>query len=254
MGGRHAKPEEKASALAMYAEGVFITEIAQRTGFGTTTIFRWAQEEGILKSFSERLAAGSGSRQFGREHIGKKGAFHGTKCGWVHTDSTYEYARLEQLEALTAVAKVSRCGDRIPYEFGGRERSYIPDFRIEYLDGSVIVEEVKPARWVSDPKVRSKVEAATAFYLARGIVFRVISEEDIGADNIKAAGEVLGSRLNSDHQDAYKERRRKQRAATQRAYVARRNANATPEQMAGYRAQMAAFQRKYRAARAKKSA
>ena len=237
----------------MYAEGVFITEIAQRTGFGTTTIFRWAQEAGILKPFSERLAVGSATRQFGRECIGKKGAFQTTKGGaWIHTDSTYEYARLEQLDGISAIAKVARCCDRIPYEFGGRQRSYIPDFCIQFLDGSVIVEEVKPAHWVTDPKVRAKVAAAEAFYGSRGVVFRVITEDDIGAVNLKAAAAVSESRQNPEHMAEYKERRRKQKAAAQITYVARRNANATPEQMTAFRAQMAAFTRKYRAQRAKK--
>ncbi len=207
-----------------------------------------------MKSFSERLASGSATRQFGRECIGKKGAFQTTKGGaWIHTDSTYEYARLEHLDGIGAIAKIGRCSDRIPYEFAGRKRSYIPDFRIEYVDGSVIVEEVKPSRWVTDPKVRAKVDAASAFYSVLGIVFRVITEGDIGTARLKVAASVCESRQNPEHLAEYKERRRKHKAAAQITYVARRNANATPEQMTAIREKMAAFTRKYRAERTKKA-
>ncbi len=247
MSGRRAKPEEKASAVAMYVDGVFITEIAQRTGFGTTTIFRWVQHAGVLKSFSERLTAGSTTRQFGRECIGKKGAFQTTKGGlWIHTDSTYEYARLEQLDRDPSVDKISRCSDRIPYDFGGHKRSYIPDFRVEYIDGSSVVEEVKPARWVTDPKVRAKVDAANAFYASDGVVFRVVTEAEIGSENIKSVSDIVNARTSPEHQAEYKDRRRKQKAVAQRAYEKRRRTIATPEKMRDIRAKAAAFSRKYR--------
>lgn len=236
----------------MYREGVFITEIAQRTGFGTTTIFRWASAAGIVKPFSQRLAEGSQTRQFGREVIGKKGAFHTVKGGaWIHTDSTYEYARLSQLEELPGVTRLDRCRDRIRYAFGGKQKTYIPDFRIELADGAVIIEEVKPARWVADAKVRAKVDAALAFYADTGCIFRVITEHDIGQAMISAASDSLVSRQSPDHVEAVKERRRLQRAANQRAYTARKRAAATDEQLQEMRRKNATFQRKYRAGRKK---
>lgn len=250
MGGRRARPEEKASALAMYQDGVYITEIAMRTGFGTTTIFRWATEAGIVKPFSERIADRVSSKQVGREVIGKKGAFHTTKGDlWIPTDSTYELARLEQLELAQDVALMDRCRDRIPYHFGGRPRHYIPDFKLIMKDGSVIVEEVKPARWVTDPKVRAKVLAAQEFYLGRGVVFRVITEEDIGSVHLSAARVSANSRMTPENLAASKERRRACRAANQRAYVRRWKEKASPEELAAQRKVMAAHQRKYRKAK-----
>ena len=250
MGGRRAKPEEKASALAMYQDGVYITEIAMRTGFGTTTIFRWATEAGIIKPFSERIADRVSSKQVGREVIGKRGAFHTAKGDvWIPTDSTYEQARLEQLERVSDVALMDRCRDRIPYHFGGRSRHYIPDFKLTMIDGSVIVEEVKPARWVSDQKVRAKVLAAQRFYSALGVVFRVITEDDIGSENLSAARESASSRMAPENLAASKERRRACRAVNQRAYVKRWKESATPEDLAAHRQMMAAYQRKYRQAK-----
>lgn len=229
---------------------MFITEIAKRTGFGTTTIFRWATEAGAVVPFSERLAAGSTNRQFGRECIGKKGVFHTAKGGvWIPTDSTYEFARLEQLEALASVSKLGRCRDRIPYFFGGRDRSYIPDFKIEFEDGTVVVEEVKPTRWAVDPKVRAKVAAAQDFYSAKGVIFRVITEEDIGLANIKAAADSDATRSAPDAIAAAKLRTSTRRAATQKSYITRKRQNATPEEMTAMRAQAAAYQRKYRSQR-----
>ena len=250
MGGRHAKPEEKASALAMYQDGVYITEIAARTGFGTTTIFRWATEAGIIRPFSERIANRVSSGQVGREVIGKKGAFHTRKGDvWIPTDSTYEQARLEQLERIDGVALMDRCRDRIPYEFGGRQRHYIPDFKLTMIDGSVIVEEVKPARWVTDPKVRAKVQAAEAFYSDRGVVFRVITEADIGPARLAAARDSAHSRMSPENLAASRERRRAGKAANQRAYVKRWKEKASPEELSAQRDKAAAFQRKYRSAK-----
>lgn len=247
MGGRRAKPEEKASAIALYREGVFITEIAARTGFGTTTIFRWATEAGVIQPFSERLASGSKSRQFGREHIGKKGVFHTSKGGaWIPTDSTYEAARLVQLEGNPSVVRLDRCRDRIPYIFDGVKRSYIPDFRIELSCGLVIVEEVKPTRWVADPKVQAKVRAAQEHYKSIGVVFRVITDADIGSENLAAAFKAHNDNRSSEAIDAARERRLAQRRDAQKAYTARKRSTATPEQLAEMRAKNAAFQREYR--------
>lgn len=234
----------------MYQEGVFITEISRRTGFGTSTIFRWATEAGILKPFSMRLAEGASGRQFGQEVIGRKGAFHTSKGGaWIHTDSTYEYARLDQLEAIQQVIRLDRCRDRIEYFFGGRKRTYIPDFRIELADGSVVVEEIKPKRWVIDPKVRAKVDAAVAFYDGTNVIFRVITEDDIGIDRIRDASATLVSRYNEEHMEEVRERRRAQRAVNQRAYTERKKMIASPDEIQAMRNRHAAFQRKYRARR-----
>ena len=239
----------------MYQDGVFITEIAQRTGFGTTTIYRWAVEAGVVRPFSERLAS-SGSRQFGQEVIGKKGAFHTSKGDrWIHTDSTYEFARLEQLEEVDSIASISRCRDRISYTFSGRTHTYIPDFTIEFSRGLVVVEEVKPARWVSDPRVRAKVAAAVSFYAkSPKIEFRVITEDDIGKDRIKAAWDSCQERLSQEAIDAAAHRRRDRRAIAQRAYTARKRANASPEQLAEMRNKNNMFQRRYRALRKNKQA
>lgn len=236
----------------MYQDGVFITEIARRTGFGTTTIFRWAQEAGVLKSFSERLA-GSVGRQFGREIVGKKGVFHTVKGGaWIHTDSTYEFARLEQIESMPGILVIDRCRDRIEYHFDGVRRTYTPDFRLEFDDGRVVIEEIKPERYLPDLKVTAKIEAAQVYYRARGIVFRVVVEKDIGADRIKACSEKLVSRHTPEHAAAVRERRRQQKAVAQKAYIARKRDNATPEEMSTMRATASAFMRKYRAIRKQK--
>jgi hypothetical protein len=254
MSGRRATAEEKASALSMYAENVFITEIAKRTGFGTTTIYRWACEAGIVRPFSERLASGATTRQFGREVIGKKGVFHTAKGGvWIHTDSTYEMARLEQLEALPRVARIDRCRDRIKYEFCGKLKTYIPDFTIELQDGTVIVEEVKPNRWVSDSKVRAKVLAAEAYYANTGVIFRVVSEEDIGRENLQSALKNYHEGRSPEYVASLAERQRIRHNELQRGFTKRWQSSATPEQKAAKRAYGAMKMREHRAAKKAKN-
>lgn len=239
----------------MYMEGVFITEISRRTGFGTTTIFRWAQDAGIVKPLSERIAHGATRRQLGRESVGKKGVFHTAKGGaWVHTDSTYEFARLEQLEADPDVVLVSRCELRVPYVFDGRARTYTPDFYVETTGGKIFVEEIKPLRWVSDPLVVAKACAAAEVCASIGAEFRIVTEREIGAELIRKAAEAAGASLCDEAVAAATERRRKQRRAAQRRLMSKFRASATEEQMAEFRAKSAAYTRECRARKASKAA
>ena len=227
----------------MYEEGVFITEIAVRTGFGTTTIFRWAQEAGIARPLSERLAAGSGGRQFGHERIGKKGVFHTTKGGaWIHTDSTYEYARLEQLEARDDVALLKRCELRVPYVINGRRRTYTPDFHVETVSGEVFIEEVKPARWIDDDEVKAKAAAAMSACERMGARFRIVTEHDIGLALIASVYDAAQAARSPAAVAAAAERRKGQRRVAQRRLMEKFKASASPEQMAEYRAKASAYQ------------
>jgi len=214
---------EKSAVIAAYLADTPITEIARRYGVPTTTIFRWVQESGNAQSFSSRKALFSSLRPCGSLRTGKKGLFHTRKGGaWIPTDSTYEYARLEQHDEDESVAKVERCYQRVPYIFAGKQRYYVPDFQVTFTDGSVCVEEVKPDRWRNDPIVVAKACAATAFFSQLGHDFKIVTEDDIGHDRIKSCADAIHSREEPEYKSQREERRRLQKRTAQRTYLAKK--------------------------------
>jgi len=69
--------------------------------------------------------------------------------------SSYELQRMKELDSSLDVAKwTTKHRIRIPYEHKGIKRNYIPDFLIEYRDGTVILEEVKG--YINDVEVHNK--------------------------------------------------------------------------------------------------
>lgn len=216
------KQEVMSSAVNDYVQGMSLAAIAKKYGFGTSTIHRWVDEAGARQSRSERKAIYVAGRPIGHARLGKKGAFHTRKGDrWIATDSTYEYARLEQLDADPDVIDVGRCDIRIPYIFLGKQRTYIPDFTVTRVDG-IVVEEVKPLRWVNDPVVLAKASAAASYLNAMGIAYRVVSEEDIGNELIEKCASISHSRASAEYLASSRERRLAQRRSAQKTYLKRK--------------------------------
>lgn len=221
------QPQEvRRSAIADYTSGAGMPEIARKYGVGISSVHRWVIEAGVKRrTHSEAKALSCAQRPVGREIVGRKGLFQSRKdAAWIPTDSIYEFARLEQLEADPAVASMSRCSIRIRYQFDGRVRTYIPDFMVQMHDGSKVVEEVKPQKFVHDPIVQAKASAARAHLASMGIGYRMVSEPDIGHDRISSCVASSDARLSPAYQSMRKERRREQRRIAQRAYVLRKKA------------------------------
>lgn len=102
----------------------------------------------------------------------------------------------------------------VPY---GEHRRYQPDFRIEYTDGRVVIEEVKPFAYLSKETNVAKFAAARMFLAPKGIEFRVITEREIGFSAIKKA-RVFGLAGPSEEERAARKRE------TDQAYRARNRA------------------------------
>lgn len=211
--------EVRASAVAAYVAGERITSIAKRYHFGTTTIWRWVVEAGADLPFSQRKAKFSAESPVGSMRIGKKGLIQTTKGGaWIPTDSTYEFARVRQLEEDGGVVVIRRCAESIPYQCDGAERRYIPDFEVTLSDGSIRVEEVKPLRWVDDPVVVLKADAARLWFGARGMKYVLVSESDIGAERIAECSLEGQSRQSPEYAAYMRERRLAQRRSAAKTY------------------------------------
>lgn len=217
---RHSD-EVKSSVVSEYVKNISITEISKKYKIPTTSIFRWVTEAGELADFSSRKAHFCSIRPIGNPKIGKKNVFHTSKGGsWISTDSNYELARLSQLEDDESVVELSRCRDRIRYEFGGKKRTYIPDFTVRYSDGAVFVEEIKPSKWEHDELVIAKRAAAELFYSQSNVQYRIVTEAHIGS-YIQSTAQQESRKQDPEYIAALKERRREQKRIAQRAYVAR---------------------------------
>lgn len=140
--------------------------------------------------------------------------------GATQVDSTFEAARLLQLQDDPSVKSVSRCRTRIKYSDAGIDRHYTPDFSVCFVDGSIVIEEVKPDRYVSSPINLAKFAAAIARY---GSLFKVVTEAEIGHKWLR----IGLSAVDEADPDAVKlwrrEKRLAQRRSAQRTYTKKIN-------------------------------
>lgn len=173
-------PEDvKKNALDLYASGMTTYEAAAAVGVDQGSVSKWAREAGISRGYSgaQALRVANG-RLTG---YGIKAEFNSEKSGRaVRADSIYELARFHQLEADNDVESFGRSSDRIPY---GDGRHYVPDIEINYIDGRIEVEEVKPEFSRNSANVLEKESAAKEYYAKNGIGYRVVTERDIGREN-----------------------------------------------------------------------
>jgi TnsA endonuclease N terminal len=65
------------------------------------------------------------------------------------------------------------------YDAAGVQHRYYPDFRINFKDGSVLLIEIKPARYLTTKKVRDQLKYVAARFAEQKRPFRVMTETDI---------------------------------------------------------------------------
>jgi len=127
-----------------------------------------------------RLASSLRTSELIQRGIIKTNRGHGShlvtvKGGSFYTKSTYETRYVEILEDDDNVKSFVYEPLRIPYEFGGQQLYYVPDFLVEYYDGHEELVEVKPAKLIDLPKNRAKITAGQQLE----IDFVVITEEQL---------------------------------------------------------------------------
>jgi hypothetical protein len=178
--------EQKEAVIEMYARGVLTSKISTDVGISRPSILLIVSAAGIKRNLSEAASLRSSGSTTNSNVRGRQGAFHSSKSGvWIPTSSTFEYARLIQLEANDKVLNFDRSRDLIPYESDGKKSTYNPDLIVRYTNGTVVVEEIKPSDMVTSSVNSAKFKAARRYYNAKGIEFNVITESDIGKENIK---------------------------------------------------------------------
>lgn len=212
--------EVRESVVFDYQSGETMPSLSMKYGYGVSTISRWIDAANTKESASSRKALYLSKQPRGADVVGKKGILQTSKGGhWVATDSVYEFAWVDALEALDDVVDIQRCRRRFPYNMNGKSRTYTPDFEVIFSDGSIQVHEVKPAKWRNDPTVIAKASAAAAALSEVCIGYRIVSEDEIGVDRIARCSTMNHDRLDPRYVDEMRERRLLQkRAAAVRYY------------------------------------
>lgn len=233
---RYSRPtyaaETRDRAIALYAgEQMSCAAVARAIGLKPFTVKQWVKDARVTRTMSDAaslavlrgdLRAHTTGRMW---HVSSK---NGRK---TLAESSLEYLRMEILDQDESVVSWGRCPHRIAFtDPQGKERHYIPDLVVEYRNGDIHVEEVKPRGRLAEPMVRAKIAAAVDWCAERGLTFRTISEEDVGYERRTAPSSLT------------KEESRARTNAAQRA----RRARETDEQRAARRAKSAAYAREWR--------
>ena len=69
--------------------------------------------------------------------------------------------------------------EKIDYKFNGNDKVYIPDFKIELIEGTILIIEIKPYKFLNDPMVISKRIYGKKFCKEKGYKYITLSEKDI---------------------------------------------------------------------------
>jgi hypothetical protein len=121
-------------------------------------------------------AGGSPKYWNSRVNHGTHGMFYSTKNKKrFRYDSSWELERMKYLETDDTVVSYRKNPVQIPYALNGQAHYYFPDFMVEYVDGSKVLEEIKPPAFLNDPKNIEKVKVARLFCRRIGVKFRILS-------------------------------------------------------------------------------
>jgi Mor family transcriptional regulator len=167
-----------------YISGLNICELHEKYHYGTTTIARWVKNANVTRNFSDAFTL---SANKGRKHFkGTNLPWYSTKSDkWYVADSLWEAVRMQQLDNDTSVINWEKNTERILYTDDNNEKHYyIPDFKIFY-DNKIVVEEIKPSNLVNDKINQIKFEVAKQFYKEKNIKYKIVTENEIGIENIK---------------------------------------------------------------------
>lgn len=123
----------------------------------------------------------------------KTGTFKSKKMGEDYTyRSSYEFAHFTKLENDPNVKTYNVEPFGITYEdASGTKHVYIPDVFVQYQNGDVEIQEIKPREMLNNPTVQRKAKAAVAFVkkMAKtynmkvaNVHYRFVTEDEIFAN------------------------------------------------------------------------
>jgi len=109
-----------------------------------------------------------------------RGYYDSIKCGRVYFMSGWELRRWQELDADTTVSSYLRSPCAIPYLWQNSLHRYVPDVLITYMDGSKVLEEIKPLKLLENKhkgqeQLLAKTAAGRTFAATQGWGWRVYS-------------------------------------------------------------------------------
>jgi hypothetical protein len=112
--------------------------------------------------------------------ISKKGKLTNLKkspFGGEEYDSALEREYMVELERDAAVVKwTKKHGIKIPYTLLGFQRHYLPDFLVEYRDGTREIHETKGLPLLLWLSTKLKGQTAQAFCQAQGLRYKLVTK------------------------------------------------------------------------------
>jgi hypothetical protein len=142
---------------------------ASRLGMKFSKEHRQNLSKSKVEKMSQRFVFGGNQR-----------SYISTKTGEINfAHSSYELRRMNFLDSCSSVKFWTKNhGISIEYLLDGVLKRYIPDFLVEKVDGTKVIDEVKG--WVRDHKIfEAKNESATQFASQNGFKYRVLFVNDL---------------------------------------------------------------------------
>ncbi|QSO54070.1 TnsA endonuclease N-terminal domain-containing protein [Alicyclobacillus curvatus] len=114
----------------------------------------------------------------------KKYAFRGKEPttkndGIIHWESLLELDLVKLIEFDTRVVHFEHQPLRLNYEYRGKLREYTPDFKVVLNDGTTVMVEVKPEKFLKDPATQVKLEVGFRHCQHMGWTHKVITERQL---------------------------------------------------------------------------
>ncbi len=136
-------------------------EIAKRTGVSQPAVSKIVRRRGLTRTRSEQMTLRETKSGSGKIR-GISAPWQSSKDGsWHYAHSTYEMARMHQLDQDPEVASYTKKVESVPMPNGTR---YQPDLLIRYTDGRMEVEEIKPIWRAASDDTTAKATAAEKFF------------------------------------------------------------------------------------------
>lgn len=135
----------------------------------------------VVKSYFRENGDYSGIKIMGGrgKYYGSKGSIE-TRFGLIRYDSLYERDRIIQNSRDFNIKSMERCKIKIKYfNLLLEPHIYKPDFLIQKIDNSIIIEEVKPTSMLNKYDNSFKHEFAIKYCNENGYKFRVVTEKEI---------------------------------------------------------------------------
>lgn len=133
----------------------------------------------VSKTMRSKFASGELTPTCGTAKEYKQGWLETNKGGKIFYRSSWEQALLEILDSSLVVKSVKAQPFGISYKFGGKRRTYFPDFLVTLKDGRVFLVEVKGRRDIDTGKEKAKIKAGKLYCQSKGIEFVLLAEKPI---------------------------------------------------------------------------